>query len=304
MQRHSLQRPGSSESRDNLYVGSPMAIEMRDKNRLAKIFPLLALALSTSLVITPLTGADQPRFEVASVKHADRCSGEHSMDPGMISLNGYPLKVVLQEAFNVKMDQITGPSWLDGDCFAIVAKMPEGATRDQLPAMFQALLSERLKLAAHKESRQSPGYALTVDKGGPKFKETDLGSPDAIAHAGQVTFGASTASSRIKGSITMALLARFVSQRLNAPVQDLTGLQGKYDVDVSWVPDRTVEKARSFALDGATDSDTAVAEASLPAGKEDIFTSFRDTLGLRLEPRKEQVEVLVIDHIERIPTGN
>jgi uncharacterized protein (TIGR03435 family) len=61
--------------------------------------------------------------------------------------------VVLKEAFNVKMDQIAGPSWLDEDCYAIVAKIPEGATRDQLPAMFEALLVERFKLAAHKESR-------------------------------------------------------------------------------------------------------------------------------------------------------
>jgi len=99
----------------------------------------------------------------------------------------------------------------------------------------------------------------------------------------------------------MASLAHFVSVRLNAPVQDLTGLQGKYDVDVSWAPDRTIEKAGPFAL---AHSDAAFAEASLPAGKEDIFTSFRDTLGLRLEPRKEQVEILVIDHIERIPVGN
>jgi len=279
-----------------------MALEMRDKNCLGKISPLLALALSTSLAIMPLTGADQPRFEVASVKLADRCSMQNSIDPGMISLNGDPLKVVLQEAFNVKMDQITGPSWLDGDCFTIVAKMPEGATKDQLPAMLQALLSERFKLAAHKESRQGSGYALTVDKGGPKFRATDLGSPDAIAHAGQVTFGRSTGL--IKGSMTMASLARFVSQKLSAPVQDLTGLQGKYDVDVAWAPDRTGENGGLFTPDGATRADAAVAEASLPAGKEDIFTSFRDTLGLRLEPRKEQVEVLVIDHIERIPAGN
>src|ERR1700679_2537955 len=94
--------------------------------------------------------ADQPRFEAASVKRTDRCSMENTVDPGMIALNGYPLKVVLMEAFNVKADQIIGPSWLDADCFAINAKMPEGATKDQLPAMLQALLVERVKLAVYR----------------------------------------------------------------------------------------------------------------------------------------------------------
>ncbi|MCU1237673.1 MAG: hypothetical protein JWP63_5640, partial [Candidatus Solibacter sp.] len=52
--------------------------------------------------------------------------------------------------------------------------MPEGATSDQIPAMLQALLGERFKLAAHKENRPRPVYALVVGKGGPKFKEADL----------------------------------------------------------------------------------------------------------------------------------
>jgi uncharacterized protein (TIGR03435 family) len=84
-----------------------------------------------------------PRFEEASVKPTDRCSMQNSIDPGRISPNGDPLRVVLMEAFKVKMDQITGPSWLDEDCFVVAAKLPEGATRDQLPAMFQVLPAER-----------------------------------------------------------------------------------------------------------------------------------------------------------------
>ena len=63
-------------------------------------------------------------------------------------MRGDPLKVVVMEAFKVKAYQIVGPSWLDEDCFEIVAKMPEGATSDQIPAMLQALLAERFKLAA------------------------------------------------------------------------------------------------------------------------------------------------------------
>ena len=75
-----------------------------------------------------------------------------------------PLKPILMEAFKVRMDQIEGPSCLESDCFDISARMPEGATKDQLPALLQALLIERFKLAARKETRSRPGYALVVDK--------------------------------------------------------------------------------------------------------------------------------------------
>jgi uncharacterized protein (TIGR03435 family) len=239
----------------------------------------------------------QPRFEAASVKPAERCSMQNSFDPGLITLNGDPLKAVLAEAFHVKMDQIVGPAWLDADCFAIVAKMPEGAARDQVPAMLQALLEDRFHLAAHKESRPQPGYALVVDKNGPKFKEADASSP----LAGQVRFLSAPEASGIKGPVSMALLARTVSLRLHCPVEDLTGLKGKYDIDVSWVPDRSMEPLGAYAAESHPGS----AEAATPSGAAaDIFTAFRDSLGLRLERRKEQEDVIVIDRIERIPTAN
>jgi uncharacterized protein (TIGR03435 family) len=259
-----------------------------------------AFALSAICTVTALMGADQPGFETASVKRTDRCGMQNSIDPGMITLNGDPLKVVLAEAFHVKMDQIVGPSWLDADCFALVAKMPEGATRDQVPAMFQALLVERFHLAAHKESRPSPGYALMVDKNGPKFKEADPSS----TLAGQVRFLSAPGASGIKGPVTMAFLARSVSLRLQRPVEDLTGLKGKYDIDVSWAPDRTIEPLGTYAADYAA-AHPGLPEVTTPSGAgTDIFAAFRSSLGLRLERRKEQVEVLVIDHIEPIPTEN
>ena len=220
------------------------------------------LTLSAFCAIAPLRGADQPKFDVVSVKHADRCSMENSIDPGMIALNGDPLSVILKEAFNVNLDRIVGPSWLDADCFVVTAKMPDGATRDQLPAMLQALLVERFKLVAHKETRMRPGYALVVDKNGPKFKESNPAS--AAVRAGQVTFGATAGASAIKGAMTMAMLAHFFSTRLDGPVQDLTGLTGEYDIDLSWAPNPDFESTGVGAIAPATPSpstdDPAVVE--------------------------------------------
>jgi uncharacterized protein (TIGR03435 family) len=205
------------------------------------------------------------------------------------------------EAFRVTKDQIVGPSWLDEDCFEIFGKAPDGATRDQLPAMLQALLAERFRLAAHKDDRPSQAYALVVDKNGPKFKESGSSSNFMGAHPGATTFRAALGIAGFKGSMTMADVARRLSGKGYRPVQDFTGLKGKYDIDLSWAPDRTFEPLGEFARA----MEAAHPNADLPpAPTADLFAAIRESLGLRLEPRKEPVEALVIDHIERVPTGN
>jgi uncharacterized protein (TIGR03435 family) len=73
------------------------------------------------------------------------------------------------------------------------------------------------------------------------------------------------------------------------PVQDLTELTGKYDIDLTWGPDQTFEPSAG--------ADTSAPEANL-------FTALRESLGLKLERRNLQVQFVVIDHIERIPTEN
>jgi uncharacterized protein (TIGR03435 family) len=251
--------------------------------------------------IAPLLAADGPKFEAASVKRADQCAMDISVDAGRVALIGVPLKVVLMQAFNVKLDQIAGPSWLESDCYTVVAKIPEGATKDQLPAMFEALVVERFKLASHKESRARQGYALTVDKDGPKFKEASPSLRAPGGQGGQVRFGAAQTAASFKGAMTMASLARSLSTRLDAPVEDATGLKGTYDIDVTWVPDPSLEKPGLFAQTAAASGN---AEASVPAGAANIFTAFRESLGLKLEPHKIAVEMVVIEHIERVPVDN
>jgi uncharacterized protein (TIGR03435 family) len=250
----------------------------------------LSLALTISLVAAPLTAADQPKFEVTSVKKVDRCKLDRSADLAAVTYEGYYLRYVVMEAFNLKTDQVTGPAWLDEDCFDISAKVPEGATKDQIPAMLQALLAERFQMASHTEHPIRPAYALVVDKGGPKLKETDPKAPPITGRPGTVfLFRAGSGKDGVKGSLTMAALTRMLSNKLHQPVHDNTGLEGKYDIDLSWTPDPPA----------AADSPEP---ASTPGPS--VFTAIRDSLGLKLEPRKEPVEMLVIDRIERIPTGN
>jgi len=232
----------------------------------------------------------QPRFEVASVKRASECQFNNSIDPASVALLGMPLKPILMEAFKVRNDQIEGPSWLETDCFDISAKIPEGATREQLPAMLQALLAERFKLVAHKEERPRPGFGLVVDKGGLKCKEDDPNTNFmGPGRAGTMAIGRA-GHGGLKGVMTMEALAARLSTQGYGPVEDLTGLTGKYDIQLTWTPGTVLEPAPP--------------DAAIPAPAPDLFAALRESLGLKLERRNQQVQFVVIDHIERIPTGN
>jgi uncharacterized protein (TIGR03435 family) len=270
-----------------------------------KLFLPSTIAVSIC-AIAILSAEDQPKFETASVKRMDRGVIHNSLGPGTVVLRGDPLKIILMEAFKVKTYQIAGPSWLDEDCFEIVARMPEGATADQIPAMLQVLLVERFKLAAHKENRPRPVYALIVDKGGPKFKEANLNFRRGALNPGAVMFRARPDSQGFQGAITMATVAHFLSGHLDRPVQDFTGLEGRYDIDLAWMPDPSIDRpspsAVSFTAATAASGDTRTELPAAPAAT--LFTAIRESLGLKLEPRNAPVEMLVIDHVERVPTGN
>jgi uncharacterized protein (TIGR03435 family) len=247
--------------------------------------------LPAMLLLAICAAAQQPKFETASVKRAE-CTINNSIDPGMISLKGDPLKPVLVEAFHVRADQIEGPAWLDTECFDIIAKMPEGAPPDQLGTMLQALLAERFGLTVHKETRQRPGYSLVVDKGGPKCPEDD---PNTNFMGGRGTMMLRRGGGGIKKVMTMAELAAYLSGRGYGPVVDVTGLTAKYDINLSWAPDPDFEHTNPLV---------SLPEHAPPAPTVDLFTAVREQLGLRLDRRTVPMEFLVIDHIDRVPTGN
>ena len=261
-----------------------------------KTFLLFLGAVPAAWVVNAQNALVPVKFEVASVKRTERCfTGNSSLDPGSVTLKGLPLKAVLMEAYKVKMEQIEGPSWLDTDCFEISAKIPQGASSDQVPSMLQSLLAERFKLVARKEDRPRSGYALVVDKGGPKFKEDDPKTEfmGKNPKPGLTLYGA-FGHGRLKGVMTMAKLVSNLSTQGYGPVEDATGLTGKYDIDLTWTPDKPLAPA---PVD-------ATPPADAPAPETSLFTALRESLGLKLERRTVQVRFLVIDRIEKVPTAN
>ena len=78
-----------------------------------------------------------------------------------------------------------------------MAKIPEGASKDKVPEMLQALLADRFKMAAHRETKDHPAYALVVGKSGPKLKEAE---PDPAAPAGRWPAAPAPKSALVMGS--------------------------------------------------------------------------------------------------------
>ena len=135
--------------------------------------------------------AGPPAFEVASVKPAAPQTGGRMMvrmggDAGRVDYTNVSLKQILTKAYDVKSYQITGPSWLDTERYDIVAKVPDGVPKAQIPAMLQALLAERFHMTIHRETKEQSVYAIVVGKDGPKLTKYDenaapastLGGPD------------------------------------------------------------------------------------------------------------------------------
>jgi uncharacterized protein (TIGR03435 family) len=124
-------------------------------------------------------------FEVASVKVSRSTGGRITMsggpgtsDPGRISYTNITLRRVLLASYDVKSYQLIGPDWLDIARFDIAAKIPEGATKEELQAMLRELLASRFKMTTHRESKELSVYTLLVAKNGPKIKPQapDVGS--------------------------------------------------------------------------------------------------------------------------------
>src|ERR1019366_1137981 len=138
--------------------------------------------LGLALLAAGAAFAQVPEFEVATIKAATPPDRGQIMagapmhvgmkiDAARVDIGFMSLADLIRTAYDVKPYQISGPDWIKSERFDILAKMPDGATKEQVPAMLQALLADRFKLTVHKESQEHPIYALIVGKGGSKLKD-------------------------------------------------------------------------------------------------------------------------------------
>ncbi len=248
---------------------------------------ILAQAAIVAAIVCPAicqqAAVSLPSFEVASVRpSAPNAPGGESghFRTGKIGFENTRLKSLIEEAYNVKDYQIAGPDWLGSLRFDVTATMPVGTPRDRMRLMLQQLLVERFKLAIHRETKDLPKYALVVSKNGPKMKAASPGGTDMRSGFGHVE----------ASNISMSGLAEKLSSLLSRPVFDETGLTGGFNFTLDFTPE-TPEQTPNDKIETA-------------ANGPSIFTAVQEQLGLKLESRKGPLEVLVLDHIEKVPTEN
>jgi uncharacterized protein (TIGR03435 family) len=209
-----------------------------------------------------------PTFEAAVIKPSITTDGGSSwrIQPGRIVMENETLRQMIQQAYGLQDYQYSGPVWLENDRYYLEGKA-ETKDPNQLILMLQNLLTERFKLAVHREPKPVSGYALVVAKSGLKIKP---------AEGEGWNFNSNKTRIRVTHA-NMTEFAKYLSNEIKQPVVDETGVKDAFTFELQYANPRE-------------SSDT-----NLPT----IFTALTEQLGLKLEPRKVPVEILIVDHVER-----
>lgn len=298
---------------------------MREMRKLLSVAGCFVIASAAALG----QKAETLTFEVASVRPSrppqpgERVffgpprGGPGTSDPGQITWERAALRDILMTAYSLQTFQISAPDWVSIERYDIAAKVPPGTTKEQVNRMWQSLLKERFGLVLHHDSKIFQVDELTVAKGGSKLKDTDLdpqaepftpvGGPPKSDHDGLPKMNGSGAiitifpnggaprAQMVAKGLTLSDVAIRLGNMLRRPVLDKTGLTGRYDFVLEFTPDLS-----------------AVPLPSPPAGLGDnvsdpgsnLASAVEEQLGLKLTLGKSTLDVIVIDHAEKIPTEN
>jgi uncharacterized protein (TIGR03435 family) len=271
--------------------------------------------LALLLVAAPLF-AEGPEFEAATIKrfeppkttapvrYGGSIGGPGTTDPTHMRLTAMPLSLLLMMAFDVKYFQLVDATGAGSQIFAFAAVVPAGATKDDVQAMWRNLLISRFGMKYHIEQRESQVDELVVGPRGHKLIESNQSNQlDSVTTSAAVAFAAldvpgmtTTPSPRPNGppvaKVTakaqpMSALASLLSTQLQSPVVDRTGLTGKYNFVMEYLP-RMAGGVSTQVDDGAVD----------------ITSALQQQLGLRLVKGKSKIDVVIIDKLDRVPTEN
>lgn len=271
--------------------------------------------------------AEQPTVAVRNGTFPRMTGGPGTDDPEHLSIIHMPLRNLLFNAYGIRPDQISGPDWLDAEAFDVTATIAPGTTKEQVNTMLQNLLIERFKLEFHHSTKDVLAYELTVSKKGSKLKEVTRSSTASGPHAGEyfnmsldakgfpvvkendagLVFRSHEGLTRMtcRACTIKDLVGRLREgltelddsapySRMFTRLVDRTGLAGTYDFHL--------EALGSLSYIGGMLNPPPVDGDGGP--RPDIFSAVEDQLGLKLQKTKVPVDVLVIDHIERVPTAN
>jgi len=246
-------------------------------------------ALTLVLLFAAGLSGQTPSFDAASIKPTPESGdpkreGPIQLTGGNINLEAASLWNLVVAAYGIKDYQLSGPDWMKSAHFDVVAKAPEDASLDQRRSMLQSLLADRFKLAVHHATKDLPVDALVVAKGTTKLGNMkDSEGKDSLSiTGGKLQFQ----------NYTMAQLAGFLARgNPDRPVVDATGIEGAYDFAVE--------------LDSPTGDPGDAKRAIGRAMADGTFARMvAEQLGLKVEARKQAIDIVVVDHAERVPVEN
>jgi uncharacterized protein (TIGR03435 family) len=270
------------------------------------LYAAIAALVTGMMVAAPLMAQAPtvPSFEVASVKPNESGEGNGGTfvrPGGRYSATNVPLRALVFSAYGLLHDVqiIGGPSWMNTERFDIVAKAEGNPStdvfRDQARLMLRTLLADRFRLTLHHETRELPIHALVIarrdGKLGPQLRPSKLAdclgapkpSPASDSNTAMPCGGGFARTGHVAGRASeFPGLVTTVSNVADRPVVDRTGLTGTFDWDLQWTSDRSLSSASDRSPDSVS-----------------LFTALQEQLGLKLEPTRGPVDVLVIDHVER-----
>ena len=257
--------------------------------------------------------ASKPTFEVASVR-LNESSGPSRFrvnavpQTGRLTLTGMTVQELIQSAYSVQAFELIGNgSRVLKQRVDVIAKASEPSTVAEMQRMLQPMLEQRFTLAVHRETRDMEALLMvrTADRLGPRIKTTTfdcrgIGTTTVFAMAAATPqapkdrpcgFLPAEGPGRIVANgIEMTTLAANLAVSLGRPVLDMTGLAGRYDIDVAYTPD-------AFSAAGLARRGASAFPGVDPNGPT-LATALADQLGLKLESRRAPVSVLVIDRLE------
>jgi uncharacterized protein (TIGR03435 family) len=269
-------------------------------------------------------GQSRKEFEVASIRAVgdepvNQVAAGIRIDGSQVHVTALSLRDYIGVAYQKRINQVVGPDWLGTQRFDISAKIPDGGKREDVNEMMKSLLEERFGMKAHTEMKEFPVYALEVAKTGLKVVETAPADSFSNSRGVNVAAGGSAAGVMInlgEGSffslgtssvqtkkLSMSTFADMLTRFLDRPVVDMTNLKGAYDLDLPLTPeDRIVMLIRSAIGAGVVLPPQAL--ALLDAGSSDSLSDSLSKVGLLLERRRAELEVVVVDQIQKTPTEN
>jgi len=246
---------------------------------------LLAAAILIGSTWPGASRAAEPVFAVASIKpSAAEVKFEHDgkteVFPGAVTMHDVTVATCIKWAYEVQDSQISGPAWLQSDHFDILARADGPVTGEQLKLMMRSLLADRFKLSFHRQDKELRSFLMTIAKGGYKLHESAEGTTPSHQNS---------AIGTIVKATTMGEFATFIAGPLQIPVVDMTGLTGRYDFALDFTP--------------YLPANERVMKMEFAEANGIIAAAMQGELGLKLESKKEMVNVMVVDHVEK-PSEN